>query len=240
VSPMFALPPLRRLVVLSLIALSAALVAPTGAAATGTSIYPPDSQPLGKSYGEWSALWWQQAYATVDIPGAPFANGDVDCAQLGTDDVIFLVGTTPDTGATASRTCDVPAEHAVLIPLINAECSAQFDMQPTYADQLACARGLMDAVDLSTLHLQVARQGKHTVVFPPEVLSGFRFDSPPFTWTSVPGNPFGVDVFTDNPAAASGFYVMLRPLPPGTYDVSFGGTIPDVFSTEANYTLRVR
>ena len=68
----------------------------------------------------------------------------------------------------------------------------------------------------------------------------FRFDSPPFTWTSVVGNPFGVDVFTDNPAAASGFYVMLRPLPPGTYDVSFGGAILDVFSTQANYMLTVR
>jgi hypothetical protein len=237
---MFSLPPLRRLVVLSLIALSAALVAPMGATATGTSIYPPDSHPLGKSYGEWSALWWQQAYATVDTPGAPFANGEVNCAQLGTSEVTFLVGTTPHTGATATRACDVPADHALLIPLINAECSAQFDMQPTYAAQLACARGLMDAVDPSTLRLQVAQQGKCGVVVPSEALSGFRFDSPPFTWTSVVGNPFGVDVFTDNPAAASGFYVMLRPLPPGTYDVSFGGAIPDVFSTQANYTLTVR
>ena len=46
---MFALPPLRRLVVLSLIALSAALVAPMGATATGTSVFPPDSHPLGKT-----------------------------------------------------------------------------------------------------------------------------------------------------------------------------------------------
>jgi hypothetical protein len=73
------------------------------------------------------------------------------------------------------------------------------------------------------------------------LLSLFRIESPPFTWTSVEGNAFGVKPYTDNPAAANGYFVMLAPLPRGRWDVSFGGAAPSLkFSTQANYTLTVR
>jgi hypothetical protein len=232
---------LRRVVALSFIAIWAALIAPMAAAASPPELYPAGSQPLGKSYGEWSALWWQQAYSSAVKPGSPFSSGNVNCAQLGTNGVVFLVGTTVDTGPTASRRCDVPANKALLMPLINAECSRAIDHLNSDPGRRTCARDLMDAVDVSTLRLQFAVHGKAPIVVPPSVLTGFRVDSPAFTWTSVANNPFGVPVLTDNPSAANGFFVMLHPLPPGKYDLSFGGAAPALdFSTQANYTLTVR
>lgn len=235
---MFALPVVRRLVVLSLIALSAALAAPMGATAAVPFLFPPGSHPLGKSYGEWSAAWWKQAYALPVTPGSPFAEGAVNCAQLGQGGVVFLVGTT---GGSASRTCDVPVGKALLIPLINAGCSLAVDGLTTYAARLACARGYMDAVDRRSLLLRIGLHNGPAITIPPGLLSLFRVDSPPFTWTSVRGNAFGVDPYTNNPAAANGFFVMLAPLPRGAWDLSFGGSAPALgFSTQANYTLRVR
>ena len=239
---MFSLPTLRRLVVLSLIALSAALVAPMGATAAVPFVFPPGTHPFGKSYGEWSAAWWKQAYASPVTPGSPFATGAVNCTQLGQGNVVFLVGTTPASGPVASRSCDVPAGTALLIPLIDAECSLAIDKAVTYPARLRCARDLMDAVDRRSLLLHIGLHGSGLgITAPPVLLSLFRVDSPPFTWTSVDGNAFGVDPYTDNPAAANGFFVMLAGLPRGQWDVSLGGAAPSLgFSTQANYVLTVR
>ena len=65
-------PPAPPLVVLSLITLSATLVAPMARQRRALAIYPPDSRPLGKSYGESSTLWSAAGLPTVDT-GAPFA-----------------------------------------------------------------------------------------------------------------------------------------------------------------------
>jgi hypothetical protein len=100
----------------------------------------------------------------------------------------------------------------------------------------------MNAVDRRSLLLHVGLHGSGLAITVPSVLlSLFRVDSPPFTWTSVAGNAFGVPVLADNPAAANGFFVMLAPLPRGRWDVSFGGAAPSLeFSTQANYALTVR
>jgi hypothetical protein len=41
------------------------------------------------------------------------------------------------------------------------------------------------------------------------------------------------------PAAGNGYYAMLKPLPPGTHELEFGGWLPDM-SQAISYTIHVR
>ena len=100
----------------------------------------------------------------------------------------------------------------------------------------------MDAVDRRSLLLHVALHGSGLgITLPPVLLSLFRVDSPPFTSRRGTATRSASIRYTDNPAVANGFFVMLAGLPRGRWDVSFGGAAPSLgFSTQANYALTVR
>src|SRR6266498_5787791 len=80
-------------------------------------IYERDDQPFGKTWEEWTALWWQWVLA---IPKDSNPGNDPDGKKLGMDqndsNVIFLVGTY---GGSAERNYDITADKAVLLPIIN-------------------------------------------------------------------------------------------------------------------------
>ena len=129
-----------------------------------------------------------------------------------------------------------------MIPLIDAECSLAIDKAVTYPARLACARELMDAVDRRSLLLHVGLHGTRLGITVPSVLlSLFRVDSPPFTWTSVEGNAFDVHPYTDNPGRPTGSsscWPRLRAVD-GTCR-SAAQPRRSRFSTQANYALTVR
>lgn len=227
-----------RTVMVSLITTAALLLAGTTAAAARANpgVFPPGSTPYGMSYGAWSAAWWQQAMADGT---APFAAGTkenpapVDCTALGTRQVAFLVGTA---GGEAFRTCTITPGHALLIPVLNAECSTAQGDGTTEAQLQACATGLADAINTGSLHASV--DGK-----PVTGLTAFRFDSGLFSFTSSGANAFGVPAGT-SPSVADGYWIMLAPLPAGVHTVNFGGKVfctddSCLFSTDATYTITI-
>jgi hypothetical protein len=213
--------------------LLALLVAfPAGAQAAGrhAPAIPPNASPFGKSYGEWSALWWQQAFA-VDTTSSsnPFADGAQPCS-LGTRKVRFLVGGTVN-AQTAERSCTIHTGQAIFFPVINAECSELEGNGSTEAQLRSCAAGFGDA--FTSLHATVDG-------VPVRNLSRFRVQSPLFRFTAVENNPFGVPPGGPTPSVSDGYWVMLHPLPPGEHTISFGGALPAFdFTTAATYTIRV-
>jgi len=115
--------------------------------------------------------------------------------------------------------------------LINVECSTAEGNADTPAELRACARGFADQfTDLSLTIDGVA------------VASPQRFrvvHSPVFQFTAAEGNVFGVPVGTTR-SVAEGYWVLIRPLSPGTHTISFGGAFPPGgFTTSATYTLTV-
>ena len=201
----------------------------TAAANPNPGVLPPQAKPFGNSYGEWSALWWQQALAVHSGPGSPFEAGSVDCTALGTGHVAFLVGTT---GGAVSRSCSLPTGTALLLPLINTECSTIEGCGTTEAELLASASATAD--DFTDLMATV--DGR-----PLSDLASYRFQSPLFTWTAPSDNVFGVPATADPTAAvADGYWIMLPPLAPGVHTISFGGAAPSFsFTTAATYTITV-
>jgi hypothetical protein len=167
-----------------------------------------------------TAQWWQTYMAT---PGDSFSRCD-----LGVDAVVFLAGTT---GHAATRSCSIPAGRSLLVPLINAECSTLEGDGTTPAQLRACARGFADRFTGLVLKID----GRAV----PD-LRRLRVASPVFSFTAVPGNVFGVPSGTTR-SVADGYWALIRPLPPGTHTVTFGGRYPPgSFSTSVRYRLTVR
>src|SRR6202022_1643583 len=96
----------------------------------------------------------------------------------------------------------------------------------TYAALLACARAQADNAahqeDNATATLEATVDGRTL-----QNLEEYRAHSnpPPFTYTAVSGNLFGLPPGSGK-SVADGFWIMLRPLSPGKHTLHFAATVP--------------
>ena len=219
----------RRIALLpaGLLMCASLVVTPGAAAGAAPEVVPPRALTEGLTYGEWSALWWQQVAAIPQAANPLGQKGRVTC-RLGRGKVRFLVGTL---GGNASRSCRVPAGTRLLVPLVNGECSSAEGNGTTAAALLACARGQTDAV--SSLNASVDGQRIRG-------LRAFRFASPLFAIDLPAGDVFGKGPVA-TPSVADGFWLILEPLPAGRHVVRFGGAVAAAnFSVQTTYRLQVR
>ena len=132
--------------------LSLALVVPAFAAAASPGVLPPTALYAGKTYGQWSADWWKYVLAIPPERNPLNDETGARCAESQTGQVFFLVGTftlTPGPGgdvvATASRSqCTVPVGKAMLIPILNGECSTVEGNGTTESELRSCAKRQVD------------------------------------------------------------------------------------------------
>lgn len=183
----------------------------------------------GKTYGEWSAAWWQWIYS-LGATGSPLtAEGAMDCSRGQSGPVWFLAGAGGNT--TAVRSCTVPSNKALFFPVLNA---SYFNVPPEDTS-VAGKRGLLDGFLSDLVPGFVADFG-----FPgtracklQATLDGERIsDANPIARVQSP--PFRIDTGDDplfnNPpntvdeeVVADGYYVMLPPLTPGAHTLEFSG-----------------
>jgi hypothetical protein len=230
------------LVVLSLVFFTTiTTIGPTTLAvaqANGTdvnSLYPIESKPFGKSYGEWSAKWWQWAVSVPTNKNPLKDSTGVNCAQGQEGPVWFLAGTF---GGVAERTCTIPSGKAIMFPVFNAECSyVEYPQYRTESDLRNCAK---DQLDKST-NLDASVDGVKI-----ENLKQYRAVSPQFDLILPNSNVFGLTSGTTQ-SVADGFWIILQPLPAGKHEVRFSGSSVDFtssgvmnFATEAKYQLNVQ
>jgi hypothetical protein len=214
------------------------LAAPIAAAATpDPRIIAPDDAlaQTGKTYGEWSAAWWQYVFSFPNST-SPFADAKgVNCGIGQSGPVFFLVGTfttsvDPNGVVLASATrkhCTVPAGRTLLFPVINNECSnvepppfGPFKNREHLAD---CNHQFLDTA--TDLHAEIDG-------VPVNDLQSFRvcqtklcFNSPVFDVVLPPDNILSVAA---GPAISmsDGFYLLVRPLPVGKHAIHFHGFLP--------------
>lgn len=199
-------------------------------------VFSPNEKPFGLSYGEWSAKWWKWS---LGIPTADSPAGDetgAKCGQSQNDPhVWFLAGTF---GGPVTRNCIVPEGKAILLPVVNNECSyLEFPAYKTEAELTNCASSLIDkATNLKVLIDGVAIQD----------LNKFRFQSSIFNFSLPSDNVLGLSPGTTD-SSANGYWIMLKPLSKGVHTIEFGGSILDVsttsnvnFATDATYHLTVK
>ncbi len=192
-------------------------------------VMPPNSHSHGKTYGEWSAQWWQWAFA-LPVDDHPLFD-TADCSKGQSGSVWFLGGTfaaieIPDTDppvilGKAERTCTLPVGKALFFPLINVEASTLEGNGETEEELRAAAEFYSDFTVPESLFCTINGQAVRN-------LPAFRVQSPLFHF-EVPDNNifqyFGLDIpeGSSSPSVGDGFYVMLAPLAVGKHTLHFGG-----------------
>jgi hypothetical protein len=195
-----------------------ALSCVTAASAYGADLVPATDPVVGHSQEEWSKRWWQWALS-FDQESSPVADTTgINCAKGQSGEVWFLAGTY-GTRRTV-RTCHVPQGKILFFPLIN------YITFPSEASRESCMSLLSRAARLTEVPSALVLE-----------VNGRRFSGLEAHRQFSKGCfPLTRDAATL--AAGNGYYVALKPLPPGTHTLNFGGILPTM-SQAVSYTLVV-
>jgi hypothetical protein len=195
-------------------------------------IFPVNSKPYNLTYGEWSAKWWIWALSIPEEnnPITDQTGENCDINQQGP--VWFLAGTL---GGSVTRECSIPPDKAILLSPLNIECSyAEFPTMKTEEELRDCAQWLNAAVEVTIDGIKIQELDKYIV------------RSPIFDVTLPENNIFGAPAGPTK-AVSGGWWVLLRPLPPGNYQISIGGSVVDNpttgtqgFAVKATYDLNIQ
>jgi len=210
----------------------------------------------GKTYGEWSAEWWQWAYAGPNGKNAVQDTTGASCAvNQPTGKVWFLAGSFALPGV--ERTCTIPPNRALFYPLVNTlwtdcpalpgecpdsgsdECLTDAEVRGILTvfaeggDRACQLRSTLDGASISSLQILTVRT-----------------QSPKFT-SKLPENNFVSGCALPLPPGktgrqiAEGYWVMLPPLSPGEHTLTLHGAACDsqtgdvLFENGVTYHLTV-
>lgn len=184
---------------------------------------PPDDTVAGLTQAEWSRAWWQWA-GSFDRGDSPVGDqSGALCGRKQDGPVWFLAGTY-GTHRTV-RTCTVPSGKYLFFPLINYVAMPRPDGRSNCMTVMSTAAGLTN--DASALIVD---------------LDGHRLPDP-MAHRQATRQCFDMGALAEPkvrvfPSAANGYYVMLKPLNPGTHTLNFGGVLPSMVQA-VTYTLKV-
>lgn len=197
--------PASLLLSLALLVMPATVAAqPTPTPGSGPRILPPDARHYGKTYGEWSAVWWQ--WFVAQPPEEVVACGPGPVAGV-------WFGGGPSSDVPITLACTMPADTALFFPVIAAECSEAEGDGTTEAELRACATELADAVTVAEATIDgVAVRD----------MARYRVQSPLFTFTLPEDNLFNARP-GPSPSVADGYWIMLAPLSVGAHTVYIHG-----------------
>lgn len=207
-------------------------------------IAPIQSHPNGRTYGEWAAEWWKWAFGVPASVNPGLMAGEVDCGVMQgafldgpkKGRVWFLVGAFG--GGQVFRSCDIPTGTAIFFPLINAFFGAFLNDPPGQRteeflrEQVDCEANTLfaqiDGVEVKNPFQYLTQGPLFDVQLPEDNIAGLSSDDAPELLLS--------------PSAQQGYYLFLRPLPPGEHTIHwmaqwmcFGRS----FSENVTYQLNV-
>lgn len=196
------------------------------------SIFPVDSRPYNLTYGEWSAKWWIWSLSIPEENNPITDQTGKNCGINQQGPVWFLAGTL---GGSVTRECDIPPDRAILLSPLNIECSyAEFPVMKAEKELRDCAQWPGATVEVTIDGVSIQNISKYNV------------QSPIFDVTLPENNVFGAPAGPTK-AVSGGWWVLLRPLPPGDHQIIFGGSVIDNpttgtqgFAVEATYNLNVQ
>src|SRR5262245_48800817 len=223
----------RRVGVATVVCLMAMISLVQAAGNPNPGVLPPNSQPMGATYGEWGARWWQWALSIPEVANPVLDTTGQFCSVGQTGHVWFLAATF---GGDATRTCTVPAGRMLFFPFFNFLCSTVLGDGDTEAQLRPCANAPVDAIlNSPTAVLTVTIDAR-----PVEALGTYRAQSPPGTFdvTFPPGAVFGIPA-GPSPSVSDGLWLMLAPLLPGNHVISFSAQTA-ILSFTVTYDLTVQ
>lgn len=219
----------RKALLIALVAGSLGAAAQPSQDEPNVKVYDPDSTPYGMSYAEWNEAWWHWALS-FPLDESPVTDETGDLAGLGqSGPVWFLAGTF---GGAVERTVTIPKDKSLLIPIVNliGVFFPEPGEEPPTEEEF---RALADFVIGAGVSFECTIDGVEI-----EGLGDFRAQTGLFAVTVPEGGLFPEG--THEPAIADGFYIMIKPLKPGSHTIHFAGTIDLIgLEVEATYNITV-
>ena len=190
-------------------------------------LFTPDSRPFGRTYADWTASWWQWVLSIPKIDNPLLDQNGKNCANNQSGPVWFLAGTLQ--GQT-ERSCTIPADKAILFPVINYEASVA-EGDGTTEEELA-ARAKFEMDQITDIRATISRINI-------DELKQYRVKSPLFNVTLPDDNVLGLPAQTTK-MISEGYWLFLRPLEPGKYDLnSFGSCLAGRIKIGVSYHLTI-
>lgn len=207
------------------------------------STYRLEDQTCGKSWNEWVQLWWRWCYYEPFENSPALDNSGQYCSRGQMyNELWFLAGTF---GGKAERTCEIPPNRSLFLPIVNDLISFATDPHlKTESDLLAYAKADID----SNRYLSV----KLDSVKVPES-AYYRIRSTVFTLRVPSGKEESCPVETR--AVSDGYWIFLRPLSQGYHLLeikseklefdkmiteSVNNTTVPLFQVEVTYHLTIK
>ena len=200
------------------------LAATTLPALADDVLMPADQDVAGVSQAQWSRQWWQWAMSFAGDASPVADRTGALCGSGQQGPVWFLAGAYGSQRVV--RECSVPADKYLFFPLIDYVDRSQLGHPLSCSISMRNVRELTDNATNLVLRIDGVLQPG---------LEAHRLDSLGCFNLGARGEP-PKSIF---PVAANGYYVMLRPLTPGTHELEFGGWLPDM-AQAISYTLHVR
>jgi len=207
------------LLITTLLALAGAALVRADLAANSLNnpgIIPPQATPNDKSYGEWTAAWWQWALSIPDAQN-PLQDTTGAFAGVGQSGPVWFLGGT--FGGSAERNVTVPTGKSIFMPVHNwIFGSAVGDCDPTNPG-VPC--------DVPTLRAAAASAATGAEVLEAWIdgaqvnnIRDYRAFSPaPFSVTLPAGAVFGIPAGTYYPQVSDSYWLMLAPLSNGAHTI---------------------
>jgi hypothetical protein len=192
-----------------------------------TELFSPEYNPYEVTFEEWTARWWQWLLSIPKTESPLFDDPDgKKCSKNQSGPVWYLPGTL---GGSAERSCTVPSGKAILLPVLNVECSfAEGD--GTTEEQLRS--NVMTEMDKIT-RIEVSINDQKID------LAENRIQSLPFDAFLPKNNVLGVQDGTTR-MVSDGYWLFLKPPKRGRYNIhSFGSCLAGTIKIDLTYHLTI-
>ena len=176
-------------------------------------VYDSNSSPFNISYADWTEKWWQWTYSIPWNKNPSYDDTGEHCDENQNGPVWFL---TQAFEHPVERTCNIPQNTALLITILNSECSyAEFKELKTEEELRECAKNIQDFVT-------GAKASLNNITIPN--IDEYRIQTDLFNFTLPQDNILNLTAQTTQ-AVADGNWLFLKPLPPGNYELKVKGEI---------------
>ncbi len=175
--------------------------------------YDINSNPFNVSYADWTEKWWQWTYSIPWDSNPSYDDTGKYCSENQSGPVWFL---TLAYEHPVTRTCDIPENTALLITLLNSECSyAEFPLLKTEEELKECAKRIQDFVVGGNATLDKRPVPNSEI---------YRVQTNIFNFTLPENNILNITSQTTQ-AVADGNWLFLKPLPAGTHELKVKGDV---------------
>jgi hypothetical protein len=190
-------------------------------------LFVPYSRPFGRTYAEWTARWWQWVLSIAKTENPLVDQNGKNCVNNQSGPVWFLAGALK---GSAERSCTIPADKAILFPVINVEASVAEGDGSTEEELSARVKFEMDQIT----DMQAMISGTNL-----DELKQYRIQSPLFNVTLPADNVLGLPAQTTK-MMSEGYWLFLKPLKPGNCDLySFGSCLAGRIKIGISYHLTI-